>query len=91
MRFELKVVVGFVITLSLVAVLGIYTYHYNNHQLAASRWVNHTNRVLYRAEQLQSTLKDIETGERGFCLTNNPEFLVPFYKGKESIGTQLNT
>ncbi len=89
MRFEFKVVVGFVVTLSLVVVLGIYTFDNNNNQLAASRWVNHTNQVLYRSEQLLSTLTDIETGQRGFCLTNNIDFLVPFERGKDSIDPQL--
>ena len=90
MRFDLKIVVGFLITLLLVFMLGIYTYDKNNNQLKASRWVNHTNEVLYRYAQLLSTLTDIETGQRGFCLTNNSDFLVPFHNGKDNIYPQLN-
>jgi len=89
MRFELKVVIGFIVTLSLVFLLGIYTYYNNDKQLKASRWVNHTHQVLYQAEQLLSSLTDIETGQRGFCLTNNEAFLTPYTKGKDSILPQL--
>jgi PAS domain S-box-containing protein len=89
MRFELKVVIGFVITLSLVILLGIYTYDNNNSQLKASRWVDHTHQVLYRSEQLLATLTDLETGQRGFCLTNNVDFLVPYSKGKQNIYPQI--
>lgn len=89
MRFELKVVIGFIIILSLVILMGIYTYDNNNSQLKASRWVNHTHQVLYSSEQLLSTLTDIETGQRGFCLTNNIDFLVPYAKGKQNIYPQL--
>ncbi|MDB5257153.1 MAG: domain S-box protein [Chitinophagaceae bacterium] len=89
MRFEFKVVIGFIITLSLVILVGIYTYDNNDSQLKASRWVDHTHQVLYRSEQLLATLTDIETGQRGFCLTNNVDFLLPYYKGKENIYPQI--
>ncbi|MBC7485925.1 MAG: CHASE3 domain-containing protein [Cytophagaceae bacterium] len=89
MRFELKVVIGFIITLSLVILMGIYTYDNNNSQLKASLWVDHTHQVLYRSEQLLSTLTDIETGQRGFCLTNNIDFLVPYSIGKQNIHPQV--
>ncbi|MDF2455609.1 MAG: domain S-box protein [Cytophagaceae bacterium] len=90
MRFEFKVVIGFIITLSLVIALGFYTYHNNDNQLKASRWVNHTHKVLYHSEQVLSTLTDIETGQRGFCLTGNLDFLIPYSKGKQNIYPQLN-
>jgi len=36
------------------------------------------NRVLVAAEHLLSTLKDLETGERGFVLTGTPSYLEPY-------------
>ncbi|PBQ32837.1 histidine kinase [Sphingobacteriaceae bacterium] len=44
----------------------------------SSQWVNHTNAVLIEAENLISSLKDAETGQRGYLLTNNPAFLEPY-------------
>lgn len=90
MRFEFKVVIGFIVTLSLVIVLGFYMYHHNTNQLKASRWVNHTHKVLFHSEQVLSTLTDLETGQRGFCLTGNIDFLVPYSKGKSNIHPQLD-
>jgi len=91
MRFEFKVVIGFIITLSLVILVGIYTYDNNKSQLKTSRWVDHTHQVLYRSQQLLSTLTDIETGQRGFCLTNNTDFLLPYFKGKQYIDPQVQS
>ncbi|MEL6559089.1 MAG: CHASE3 domain-containing protein [Bacteroidota bacterium] len=41
-------------------------------------WVNHTNEVLIKIEQLESSLKDAETGQRGFVLTGKESYLAPY-------------
>ena len=43
-------------------------------------WVNHTNEVLIKIEQLESILKDAETGQRGFVLTGKETYLEPYIK-----------
>ena len=40
--------------------------------------VNHTDSVLRKMEELISTLKDAETGQRGYLLTNDDQFLIPY-------------
>jgi signal transduction histidine kinase/DNA-binding response OmpR family regulator/CHASE3 domain sensor protein len=40
-----------------------------------SKLVNHTNEVLFETENLISTVKDGEAGQRGFVITRNPAFL----------------
>lgn len=44
-------------------------------------WVNHTNNVLLGSEHFLSSLKDIETGQRGFLLTDNNAYLSPYEIG----------
>ncbi|MCK6265673.1 diguanylate cyclase [Vibrio sp. ZSDE26] len=46
------------------------------------RWVNHTNSVIYHSQLLLSAMKDAETGQRGFLLTLNPEYLEPYHVGR---------
>jgi len=43
------------------------------------------NRRLVSAEQLLSTLKDLETGERGFALTGVPSYLEPYDQANASL------
>jgi len=44
----------------------------------AERWVVHNHRVINSAESLLSMMKDAETGERGFLLTGDESYLVPY-------------
>lgn len=44
----------------------------------AEGWVVHTYRVINSAESLLSTMKDAETGERGFLLTGDESYLAPY-------------
>ncbi|HEX7787997.1 MAG TPA: CHASE3 domain-containing protein [Methylomirabilota bacterium] len=39
------------------------------------QWVSHTQEVLAKLEQVLSTLKDAETGQRGYLLTGDPQYL----------------
>ena len=40
--------------------------------------VAHTHEVLDALEQLISTLKDAETGQRGYLITGEPRYLDPY-------------
>lgn len=40
-------------------------------------------------EKILSTLKDAETGERGYVISGKPEFLQPFNMAKEHLRSQL--
>ncbi len=45
------------------------------------QWVNHTHEVLLTAEELISSLKDTETGQRGFIITRDAAYLEPYNAG----------
>jgi len=88
-RFELKIFLGFLFILCLIVGVGIYTFKSNQRQLEASRWINHTNEVLYHSEHLLSTVIDLETGQRGYALSGKKEFLVPYFVAKDSLEKRL--
>ena len=44
----------------------------------ARGWLVHTHEVLGHIEALQSKLEDTETGQRGYLLTGNEEYLEPY-------------
>lgn len=75
--------VGFVLTCG-VLLLTLWLTDRNTHRLAdANGAVDHTHRVITGLEQLLSTLKDAETGQRGFVITGNADFLQPY---DEAVG-----
>ena len=44
----------------------------------AADWVAYSQKTLIAVEQLVSTVKDAETGQRGFLITDDPMFLEPY-------------
>ncbi|HEY9672661.1 MAG TPA: PAS domain S-box protein [Waterburya sp.] len=53
--------------------------------LAAMQWVDHTDRVLSQANYTQKLLLDMETGVRGYLLSNDPIFLEPYQQANTVI------
>ena len=48
----------------------------------AKQWVVHTAQAQFLTEQLLGTLRDAETGQRGFLLTNDHSYLGPYDKAR---------
>jgi two-component system, sensor histidine kinase and response regulator len=55
-----------------------------NDSAVTSKWVKHTQLVISEARLLAKLILDMETGERGFIITNKPEFLEPYFVAKKS-------
>jgi len=47
--------------------------------------VEHTYQVITNIDDLRAALVDAETGQRGFVLTNSPDFLAPFVRAAPRI------
>src|SRR5438094_556099 len=54
------------------------------------RWVVHTHEVLGELERTLSLLKDAETGLRGYDLTGDEGYLVPYREALPAIGPSLD-
>ncbi len=52
---------------------------------ASAKWVTHTREVLETQEALISTLKDAETGQRGYVITGNADYLEPYQKALTNV------
>src|ERR1700687_3685469 len=75
-----------VVALVADAVLSLH----NIREVATSvQWVSHTNEVLTRLEAVLSTLKDAETGQRGYLLTGEPAYLEPYRDALDRLPRQI--
>ncbi len=45
----------------------------------SDRWVDHTREVIRDTDVLLSSVKDAESGQRGYLLTGEPSYLQPYY------------
>jgi methyl-accepting chemotaxis protein len=73
-----KTAVGFSISMVIVLILGFVSYQSARGSLEASRQVTHSYDVLRQIERVLSTIKDAETGQRGYVLTGLDRFLEPY-------------
>ena len=70
----------------LVALLSFWLFRQSEE---ADRWQRHAFRVLEKSNGLLSSLKDTETGQRGYLLTGDKVFLRPYLEVRDGIPSQL--
>src|ERR1035441_5134192 len=69
---------GFALALAALLIIGVVSYRSTTALIENSAWVDHTYLVLDNLEQLLSTMKDAETGQRGFVITGEERYLEPY-------------
>jgi signal transduction histidine kinase len=58
--------------------------------LTVNHWVNHTDQVINQIRLVRNIMLNMETGLRGFLLTDSVEFLEPYRMAKENLQSELN-
>ncbi len=89
-KFKRNLYTGYGLSLLLLLVSAIVSYISISKLLDSTKWVNHTHEVSMKVEQVISLMKDAETGQRGFLLTNNESFLKPYYGAYDSTMERIN-
>lgn len=74
-----------VLLCSVMAIIGIYSYRSTSNYKKATGWVNHSQEVMAGANSLLSGIQDIETAQRGYVITGEPEYLTPYTTGLADI------
>ena len=81
-RLTRNLQIGFGVSISILIISAIASYGSIENLLKSSALVDHSNQVIQKLEATASTMKDAETGQRGYLLTGFEEFLDP-YKGAQ--------
>lgn len=72
-------------------ILGIFAYSMIVKLNESIAWNDHTYLVLQNEEMVISLLKDAETGQRGFILTGDDQYLEPYNEATKSIYKYIDT
>jgi PAS domain S-box-containing protein len=72
------VLTGFVVLLIILIANAFVTRRQLSVQVANQSWVLHSRQVLFELSQIESLLKDAETGQRGFLYTGQARYLQPY-------------
>jgi CHASE3 domain sensor protein len=87
--FGRKIAAGFSISLVLLMAIGTVAYASISKLTRTSQWVTHTHEVLEHIAGVLSSLKDAETGQRGFVITGDEAFLEPYHTGSGELPNVL--
>ena len=82
MNIRTKLAVGFGIVLLLITVLGVTVlFNMADVKQQFAFVIEHDAPVMANARHLSKLVVDMETGQRGFCITGKDEFLTPYKEG----------
>ncbi|WP_166423293.1 CHASE3 domain-containing protein [Paraglaciecola sp. 20A4] len=82
MKVSYKISIGYGVILILMLVTSLVVSISISSIIDASRWVNHTYEVIRKAESVQAVMVDMETGQRGFLIAGEDEYLDPYNAGR---------
>jgi signal transduction histidine kinase/DNA-binding response OmpR family regulator/CHASE3 domain sensor protein len=88
--FKRNLIIGYAVSLLLLIASSIASYVSIKSLLYTQGLVDHTHVVINKFESIISALKDAETGQRGFLLTNDAEFLQPFNEALSDVNDLID-
>jgi PAS domain S-box-containing protein len=86
---RLSVITGFLLLFVLLLAGTITTRRQLELQAQSQHRVLHSKRVMGALTTTESLIKDAETGQRGFLLTNDPKYLDDYYAGVSQLPADL--
>ena len=89
MKATYKNIVWFVVAVLLAALVAVPSFRAFRQIKGAAEARKHTYTVLHCSDDLLSALRDAETGQRGYLLTDDDAFLEPYLAVRDLINGQL--
>jgi len=85
-----KTLIGFLLAVVAVVIIALLSYQSLQQTMFTGSDLTQSVQVLGRLDALLSTLKDAETGQRGFLLTGEESYLTPYTDAKDALPDELN-
>ena len=85
MSGKLKIVLTFSLSILILLIVGGYAYQSTRQYKNSSEWINHTQEVINEAQTILLSVEDIETAQRGYVITADEKFLIPYKEGINSM------
>ncbi|GGA85286.1 response regulator [Puia dinghuensis] len=89
LTLEKKILAGFIICSVILATVAVISFKNSEKVIISNQWVSHTHEVLYQLDQILVACVDAETGERGYIITGEENYLEPYNSGKSRIADLL--
>lgn len=89
LKIGTKIGASFALSLAIFTAIGLVVYRSTTQTVETSRWEAHTYQVLAELENLLSTLKDAENGQRGYLLTGAEQYLEPYESASVEVQQKI--
>jgi CheY-like chemotaxis protein/CHASE3 domain sensor protein len=86
---EPRTFTGFLVAIAAVIVIAVLSYDSVRQTAATSQSLTRTVEALAQLQAMISTLKDAETGQRGYLLTGQESYLEPFEAARQALPIEL--
>ena len=83
MKIGAKLASGYGIVLIIMVAISLTVFLSVKSLSESSKWVNHTYDVILTARSVGSAMVDMETGQRGFIISGDEQYLAPYISGQE--------
>ncbi|HVK47059.1 MAG TPA: CHASE3 domain-containing protein, partial [Pseudobacter sp.] len=87
--FKRNLIIGFGFSLLLLVISSVASYMSIRNLLESSEQVEHTNSVIRKLDKVVTQLINAETGQRGYLLTGEENFLQPYQGAIEEAKTAI--
>ncbi|AQG82407.1 histidine kinase [Spirosoma montaniterrae] len=85
-----RIALGFLVAMTLIA-MGFALSFYSYNQYRKDReLIEHTQQVIGQLEDILSAMKDVETGARGYMISNDTLFLEPYRQALPKLPTMVD-
>ncbi len=91
LKLKTKLVGGYAIILLLMAIILSIAYSNVGSLVMTQQLVDQSHEVISASNALAKAMVDMETGQRGFMLTGNDDFLDPYEAGQETYQDLIST
>ena len=89
MKIGSRIIAGYSVALVMMALIAVLVYSSITDLIDTFAWVEHTQEVIGRGNNLAKLLVDMETGERGFLVAGKDEYLEPYNAGLQAFEDEI--
>ncbi len=86
-----NIFLGLALSVGLLIISSIASFISISNLIESSKQVRHSNEVINNLTHILTVMTDAETGQRGYLLSNNPEFLAPYNNAQGQSATLLQS
>ncbi len=83
-------VIGALLVMVFFLTAGFMAYQSQSHLQHSRKLVIKTSQLIIQLKSVLSTLKDCETGQRGYVITGDPTYLEPYEKCRDVVQNKIN-